>query len=138
MESIINIIEKYRKALSYIVVSMSTAVLETIVGLLLINIFDVNEVVANTVGVCVGTLLHYILITGKVFDKKVGYKTIFIYVLTFFIGLAIQDAVVGLVSALLKNVLDVNLSYIISKFCSLAVSFVLMYNVRKFLYSKVD
>ncbi len=138
MKLIIDIIVKYNKALSYITISLCTAVLETIVGLLFINLLGVNEVISNTIGICVGTLLHYFLITGKVFDKHVGYKTILIYVLTFFIGMAIQDLVVGIASELLKNSFDINLSYVISKGCSLVMSFVLMYNVRKFLYSKVE
>ncbi len=130
------LINKYKKSLTYIAVSLCTATFETIIGLICINVFGLHEVVANTIGVCIGTTLHYFLITRKVFDKSVGVKTILIYILTFFIGLALQDTVVGVVSAILKNVIDANISYIVSKFCSLAVSFVIMYQVRKFLYSK--
>ncbi|MCR4717269.1 MAG: GtrA family protein [Lachnospiraceae bacterium] len=138
MERILDLIKKYKKSLSYIAVSLVTAGIETIIGLLVLNLLGYNEVVSNTAGIIVGSLIHYLLVTRKVFDKSVGYKTVLIYISTFFLGVLIQDTVVGFASSFLKKMIDTNLSYVISKFCSLAVSFVINYHIRKFLYSKVE
>ncbi|MBO6309513.1 MAG: GtrA family protein [Oribacterium sp.] len=135
MEFVKGLYNKYKRIISYIMMSGITAIIELITALLLINLLSFTDVSANTVGVVIGSVIHYVLVTKKVFGQTIDIKTVFIYILTFIIGLLLQNAVVYLLDRALVRYLDVNISYTISKMASLAVSFLVMYKLRSVLYS---
>lgn len=73
----------------------------------------------------------------KVFNRSVDIRTVVIYISTFLLGMFIQNGVVWGVCRLLDGVVGKSIGYTVSKVASLAVSFFVLYGVRKFLYAKV-
>lgn len=137
MEKIRSIIEKYSQVIKYFIISCGTAVIELCIGLLLINLLHLSEVVSNTAGILIGSAIHYVCVTKKVFDRSVDIRTVVIYISTFLLGMLIQNGVVWAVCRLLVGVVGKSIGYTVSKVASLAVSFFVLYGVRKFLYAKV-
>ena len=137
MEKIRSLIEKYSQVIKYFIISCGTAVIELCIGLLLINLLHLSEVVSNTAGILIGSAIHYVCVTKKVFDRSVDIRTVVIYISTFLLGLLIQNGGVGAVCRLLVGVVGKSIGYTVSKVASLAVSFFVLYGVRKFLYAKV-
>ena len=137
MEKIRSLIEKYSQVIKYFILSCGTAVIELCIGLLLINLLHLSEVVSNTAGILIGSAIHYVCVTKKVFDRSVDIRTVVIYISTFLLGMLIQNGVVWAVCRLLVGVVGKSIGYTVSKVASLAVSFFVLYGVRKFLYAKV-
>lgn len=137
MEKIRSLIEKYSQVIKYFIISCGTAVIELCIGLLLINLLHLSEVVSNTAGILIGSAIHYVCVTKKVFDRSVDIRTVVIYISTFLLGMLIQNGVVWAVCRLLDSVVGKSIGYTVSKVASLAVSFFVLYGVRKFLYAKV-
>lgn len=132
-----SLFEKY-SILRYILVSLFTAIIETAIGLLFINVFSFSEVVSNTIGIIIGSAVHYLLITEKVFSSTVNIRTVIIYLSTFVLGVVIQNSVVWGVCKILNGLFDKNIVYILAKGTSLVVSFLVMYQLRKIMYRKVS
>lgn len=137
MKKIRSLIEKYSQVIKYFIISCGTAVIELCIGLLLINLLHLSEVVSNTAGILIGSAIHYVCVTKKVFDRSVDIRTVVIYISTFLLGMLIQNGVVWAVCRLLVGVVGKSIGYTVSKVASLAVSFFVLYGVRKFLYAKV-
>ena len=137
MEKIRSLIEKYSQVIKYFIISCGTAVIELCIGLLLINLLHLSEVVSNTAGILIGSAIHYVCVTKKVFDRSVDIRTVVIYISTFLLGMLIQNGVVWAVCRLLVGVVGKSIGYTVSKVASLAVSFFVLCGVRKFLYAKV-
>ena len=137
MEKIRSLIEKYSQVIKYFIISCGTAVIELCIGLMLINLLHLSEVVSNTAGILIGSAIHYVCVTKKVFDRSVDIRTVVIYISTFLLGMLIQNGVVWAVCRLLDGVVGKSIGYMVSKVASLAVSFFVLYGVRKFLYAKV-
>lgn len=137
MEKIRSLIEKYSQVIKYFIISCGTAVIELCIGLLLINLLHLSEVISNTAGILIGSAIHYVCVTKKVFDRSVDIRTVVIYISTFLLGMLIQNGVVWAVCRLLEGVVGKSIGYTVSKVASLAVSFFVLYGVRKFLYAKV-
>ena len=137
MEKIRSLIEKYLQVIKYFIISCGTAVIELCIGLLLINLLHLSEVVSNTAGILIGSAIHYVCVTKKVFNRSVDIRTVVIYISTFLLGMLIQNGVVWAVCRLLDGVVGKSIGYTVSKVASLAVSFFVLYGVRKFLYAKV-
>ena len=137
MEKIRSLIEKYSQVIKYFIISCGTAVIELCIGLLIINLLHLSEVVSNTAGILIGSAIHYVCVTKKVFDRSVDIRTVVIYISTFLLGMLIQNGVVWAVCRLLVGVVGKSIGYTVSKVASLAVSFFVLYGVRKFLYAKV-
>ena len=133
MEKIRSLIEKYLQVIKYFIISCGTAVIELCIGLLLINLLHLSEVVSNTAGILIGS----VCVTKKVFNRSVDIRTVVIYISTFLLGMFIQNGVVWGVCRLLDGVVGKSIGYTVSKVASLAVSFFVLYGVRKFLYAKV-
>lgn len=137
MEKIRSLIEKYLQVIKYFIISCGTAVIELCIGLLLINLLHLSEVVSNTAGILIGSAIHYVCVTKKVFNRSVDIRTVVIYISTFLLGMFIQNGVVWGVCRFLDGVVGKSIGYTVSKVASLAVSFFVLYGVRKFLYAKV-
>lgn len=130
-----SIIFKYKKSLLYILFSCLTASIETAAGLICLNCFGFNDVLSNTVGIIFGAVIHYTLVTGKVFDSRKNAKTALVYLATFIIGLLFQNGILYVCDSILLRFLNMNLAYLISKVLSLGISFFFIYQLRKKLYS---
>ena len=78
MEKIRSLIEKYLQVIKYFIISCGTAVIELCIGLLLINLLHLSEVVSNTAGILIGSAIHYVCVTKKVFNRSVDIRTVVI------------------------------------------------------------
>lgn len=140
MDFIKNLFNKNKKIIFYFSCSVLSAVFEA--GLLLIfkNVvpsFDKNIVYANTAATIISSVLHYILTSKFVFKVKMNWMSAVVYLITFFIGLGVQNGVIWctynkLLPQLISN--D-NILTLASKVISLAASFFITYFIRKKLNS---
>lgn len=138
MTGIKGVVLKYRKSLSYILASCITAAFEIVIGLFLLNMISLSEVSANTIGIICGTCLHYFIVTKKVFIGKISHKSVAVYLITFLIGLLLQNSVVWVICRFMPLIFGESFRYLIAKGCSLVCSFVVMYRLRKKLYSIIN
>ncbi len=129
-----NLYIKYKSSLTYIFFSGVSAVLEFVLGTVLILFLIDSVVVANTISTILCTVFHYIFTTKKSFNTEVSIKSMSVYVVTFFIGLAIQNGVLELIYNFCIGHMGEVLSFSFGKFISLVVSFCVMYYLRKYLY----
>lgn len=101
--------------------------------------FGSRIVIFNTIAIIISSVIHYLMTSKLVFKVKWNLPSAVIYIVTFFIGLGIQDGVIWLTyNKLLAPVIsDSNLLTFICKSVSLASSFFVTYFIRKFLNSKL-
>lgn len=92
-------------------------------------------VIANTLAVVIGSCVHYILTSKFVFKVRLNIASVIAYLITFFIGLGIQDTVIWIAyNKLLPPLMkDESLLTLCSKFVSLAASFFITYFLRKYM-----
>lgn len=127
-----------RPMMKYLLCSVFTALIDTVMGWVLIHAFSISIVPANTIGVVISTIIHYFLVTKSVFASRVSLLTCGVYLLTFFLGLALQDTVIWLFyDVLMRNVTEW-FRFLFSKGMSLVVSFLVLYKTRQWLYSWAD
>ncbi len=120
--------------LKYAFFSLMTAVIESVIGVLLIRLLGFSEVPANTVGLLIGAVIHYFCVTVHVFKGSVNVKTIAVYLSTFLFGILLQNAVVWVTVWLIGPMLNQELRYLAAKAISLAVSFFCTFFIRKIGY----
>lgn len=132
------LLEKYHTVITYIFFSCLTALIELVIGLIALNAFDLSEVAANTSGIIIGSAVHYVCVTKKSFSSDISIGSAVVYLATFFLGMAIQNFTVWLVFGLLKDMFNENIVYVIAKGASLAVSFVILYQIRKLSYKFIN
>lgn len=120
--------------LKYAFFSGMTAVIESVIGVLLIRLLGFSEVPANTIGLLIGAVIHYLCVTVHVFKGNVNVRTVAVYLLTFVFGILLQNAVVWGSVHLIGSMLGQELRYLAAKAISLAVSFFCTYFIRKIGY----
>lgn len=128
---------KYFKIIKYALCSVATALLETVIGWLLLHTLPYGIVVANTSAIIIGAIAHYFLTMLLVFEKKNNAKSFAVYVVTFLLGLVLQNTIIWLFyEQLLINQAEI-VRYIISKGMSLVIPFFLLYYIRSYLNQKI-
>lgn len=130
--------KKYRQIIVYGLCSVFTCVLETVVGYILKNSVGLGLILANSISIVVGALVHYLLVSYKAFRKKVNFWNLFAYVLTFILGFLLQTLVMKLCYEYVFSILSELYRYTGSKFISVALPFFFVYFVRKYLYTVAD
>lgn len=128
--------QKYRILLSYLFFSVISAVIDVFIGMLLVK-FHVQVIIANTTGVFVSTVIHYIMTTMKTFDTSINWKSVLVYITTFLLGLLIQNLVMWIMYYYIFFDLNMELNFLLSKGFSLGASFFTMYFVRKEIYKRI-
>lgn len=129
---------KYWKIIKYALCSVATALLETAVGWLLLHLLPYGIVAANTAAIIMGAIAHYFLTLLLVFEKKNNAKSFAVYVVTFLLGLVLQNAIIwAFYEQLLVNQTEI-LRFVISKGMSLVIPFFLLYYIRSYLNKKIQ
>lgn len=118
----------------YIIISLFTAVLEAIIGFLLMNEKGFHIIGANTFSILIGATIHYLLISKKVFNKDYSLYTVLVYVGTFILGIVLQNFVIFYSYEQILAHLTPYLRYAGSKFLSIIIPFGVVYSIRKKLY----
>ncbi len=131
-----NIIQKNKSILLYFFCSATTALLE--MGLLYLFNTAIPQlknhiVIANTIAVVISSCVHYVLTSKLVFKVNINIASVAAYLVTFFIGLGIQNAVIWIAyEKLLPPLIDSeSLLTLCSKAISWAASFLITYFLRK-------
>lgn len=131
----INIFEKYRGILIYLLCSLITALIEMGIGWNLLKILP-DIVITNTVAILISSIIHYLITLKFAFRRKHTMASAMIYVGTFIFGILLQDFVIAVFyNYILANAGEL-IRYTISKIVSLAIPFIVLYLLRKFLYEK--
>lgn len=134
---IFNRIKSGHKILKYLVCSVFTAFLETIAGWLFLHMTSCGIVVANTAAVLMGALVHYFITLLIVFEKRNNAKSFLIYILSFVLGLVLQNAIIWLFYEKILFRAAEFWKYTVSKGMSLVVPFFLLYVIRKRLNERI-
>lgn len=130
-------LNKYFKIIKYALCSVATALLETVIGWLLLHTLPYGIVAANTSAIIIGAIAHYFLTMLLVFEKKNNAKSFAVYVATFLLGLVLQNTIIWFFyEQLLINQAEI-VRYIISKGMSLVIPFFLLYYIRSYLNQKI-
>ncbi len=130
-----NLYKKYRQIIVYGLCSVFTCILETVIGYIAKNTFGVELVLANSIAIAVGAVIHYLLVSYKAFQKKVDFWNLFVYIFTFILGFFLQNIVMKFSYEYIVSGLSEIYRYTGSKILSVALPFFLVYFVRKYLYS---
>lgn len=132
--SISKFFNKYKMVIKYFICSIFSSIIDVALLYILKNVFD-DIVIANTISILFSSIFHYCVTTKFVFDVKYNAYSIIIYIVTFFIGLGIQDFVIWLSynHLLVKCISNERLLTLISKGLSLGASFFITYGLRKVL-----
>ena len=115
----------------YFMNSCLVTVLDVVIVWILHMVFQVDIVVANTVGVVTGFLVDYVLSALFVFDHARSKNGFIIYLVTFVLGLALADGLIYIGEEQLFRGLGRNLCFLMSKGLSIGVPFFILYFIRK-------
>lgn len=127
----------YKKFFLYFGCSLTTMVMEMAIGWFLLRLLPDRIVLTNTFAVVVSAVVHYLLTLALVFRLKKNYKSAVVYVLTFLLGIVLQNAIIWVFyQHLLENTPAV-VRYFASKVFSLGIPFVFLYYLRSKLNSKI-
>lgn len=130
--------KKFNMIIKYFLCSVSSSIIDFAFLYVLKGVFD-KIVVANTISIIVSSIFHYIVTSNYVFKVKKNIYSIVIYVVTFFIGLSIQNFVIWVTYTKLFVTLIENdmILTLLSKVLSLGASFIITYMLRKFLNARL-
>ena len=138
-----NVLQKNKAILIYFLCSAGAALLETGLLYLFKNTIPPlkdNIVLANTIAVVISGCAHFVLTSKFVFQIKTSLASVTAYLITFFIGLGIQSAVIWVSYEKLLPSLIANdsLLTLCSKGLSLIASFFITYLLRKYINAQIN
>ncbi len=123
--------------LKYFGYSIWVTIIDVTIVWILHNLFKINILGANTFGILVGFIIHYLLASKSVFDSEYGARGFFIYFATFLFGLCLADLLIYIGMYYLFITFNNNINFLLSKGLSIVVPFFALYYLRKFLYGIV-
>lgn len=132
LEKIINTLYKYRSISKYVMYSLIVTIIDVSIVYLIRRFILINIIIANTVGVVVGFLIHYFLSIKNVFAMKSDRIVFFVYFATFLMGLALANYVIWIFYEVFKT------GFFVSKGASVTIPFFAMYSIRKAIYSNIQ
>ncbi len=127
--------KKLPPLLLYLFYSIIVTIVDISIVWVLHGIFLINIVVANTIGVILGSVLHYLLSSKSVFSFEYGLSGFAIYFITFLFGLILADVLIYWGNIYIFDTLTDNLNFLFSKGLSVIVPFFCLYYLRKLLYT---
>lgn len=130
-------LKKQHTLLVYFLCSTATMLFEMMLLLLFkttVPLLKNHIVIANTLAVIIGSCVHYILTSKLVFKVNMNIASATAYLITFLIGLGIQDAAIWIAyHKLLPPLMNSESALALcSKAISLAGSFFIIYFLRKY------
>lgn len=128
------IVYKYNKLIRYFSFSVFVTFIDFFIVWILMKFFGLSIVFANTIGVIIGFIIHYILSSKSVFDTKYGIKGFIAYLGTFLIGLILADLLIYISYKYFMYFFGNYTSLMLSKGVSILAPFFIMYFLRKLIY----
>jgi GtrA-like protein. len=137
--NIVNSVIRKRLAIEkYFYYSVIVSFVDTGIVWMLVRYFSVHLIAANTIGVVIGFLLHYILASKSVFNTNYRPAGFIVYLATFFAGLMLADWLIYMSYHYVFTAYAVDLRLLLSKGVSIAVPFFAMYYMRKYLFLMIN
>lgn len=109
----------------YFIVSCLVSVIDFFISYLLYKIANINYLTACNIGIIIGFIFQYFICTKYVFKTKVTINSLIVFLITFFVGIALADETMWISYSFL------HLSFFISKILSMGVPFFITYFIRK-------
>lgn len=134
MPRIILLINNKRKLLTYAGFSVIATIIDASVVWVLKHQCGLPITSANTVGVTVGFLVHYLMASKRVFDQRYGLSGFIIYLSTFIIGLCLSDLIIWLSYDIVFRGQVSTGNFLISKGIAAFIPFLFLYYLRALLY----
>lgn len=149
MNRIKELIVKNKKMLVYLLCSGSAAAIEVVAVLILRRVIKVDIplgftvlpalLAANTAATVLSSTYHYFVTSRLVFKVKNSLSSVAVYIITFFVGLGIQNAVLWaaynyVFAGMIGNE---DLRTLVGKGCSLICSFFIVYFLRNALNARI-
>lgn len=124
--------------LNYLLYSIIVAAIDTLIVWVAVRFQLANLIVANTIGVVAGFLIHYFLSSKKVFDMDYGIVGFTIYLATFIIGLFFANVIIYLGFTYMFNWFEIDFRILLSKGLSIVIPFFVLYYIRKYLFERLN
>jgi putative flippase GtrA len=123
--------ENIKKLMFYFAFSCISAVLDFAITSALFNLFLIHYIIANTIGIIAGFILHFMMSSKAVFKVRLNTKSFVAYLITFLIGLILANTVLFVSFEIFK------LNFNISKFLSMGLPFFAIYFLRTITYGLI-
>ncbi len=127
------ILEKNKQLFLYLLCSVIAALVESGIGWIFLRIFPFHITIINTMAIFFGAAIHYFLTSIFVFKIKRNAASVLVYILSFGIGVLLQNLVIWLFYDFLLKAQTQGVRYAVSKALSLAIPFFVVYFIRKIL-----
>lgn len=122
---------KNKQLILYLFCSVAAALVESGIGWIFLQTFSFHITIINTMAIFFGAVVHYFLTSIIVFKIKRNAASVLVYVLSFGIGILLQNAVIWLFYDFLLKAQTQGIRYAVSKALSLAIPFFAVYFIRK-------
>ncbi|MDD2483592.1 MAG: GtrA family protein [Eubacteriales bacterium] len=122
----------------YFFYSVIVAIVDTGIVWALLRFSLAHLVVANTIGVITGFVLHYMLASKSVFNTKYGLGGFVVYLGTFIAGLGFANWLIYISYHHIFMNWPTDLRILLSKGVSIALPFFAMYFARKYLFLMIN
>lgn len=130
MNWIKKLIKRYQSIIIYGLCSVAAAVVEIAIGWLLLKFVSGNIVVTNTAAIILSSVVHYLLTQCFVFHQGKSIESVVVYIVSFGIGVLLQDVLIWVMYNLLLTNFAESWRYLISKGVSLVIPFFALYAIR--------
>lgn len=125
---------KLPQLIRYGINSCLVTLLDICIVWILYDVFQIDLVIANTIGVVAGFVTDYILSVFCVFQQAKRRGGFSVYLITFFLGLLFADWLIYIGHTELFTGMSENMDFMLSKGISLVIPFFFIYYLRKWLY----
>lgn len=129
-----NALKKHKGFIIYLVTSLFIATFESVSGIFLVANTNMPILIANTISIVLGTIIHYILVNKSVFKASTSKKTFTVFLSTSIASILLQNALVWIIVRSLSSSISENTRYSIAKVISLIIAFFAVYFIRKLCY----
>lgn len=123
-------LKEHQAIIKYALCSVAAAVLEMLIGWILLRLIPVSIVVTNTIAIISSSIVHYLLIQNFVFEQKSNIESALVYIISFGIGVLLQDFLIWIVYTKLLQEMSESWRYLFSKGVSLVIPFFALYYIR--------
>ena len=136
MDRIKSFVRHHKSLMIYGLCSIVSMLLDAVIGYLLNTHLGVYVVVANTIGILISSIIHYLLISRFAFNAKYNVHTGAIYIGTFLLGIVLQNLLIYVFYEYITLSLTQFYRFMISKGISIIIPFFALFYLRKWLYEK--
>lgn len=125
-----------RQILTYLFFSLVVSGLEMFLGWLILMQIPERILIANTIALAIGAIMHYLLTTLYSFRAKVTVANAGVYAVSFLFALLLQNSIIFALYHHLLDGLSEAVQYTLSKVLSMLAALVITYLIRAWAHRK--